>query len=127
MTYRFSDPECAGISGPTGEYIPAVPGNRDYDRLIAERITIEPYRPPLPSAPVVDALAFRRLFTPAERLAITEAGYTDPMVRMFMDDAAAAGALHLDHPDVTAGLAYMQSRGLLTAERVAAIKAGAPA
>jgi hypothetical protein len=95
------------------------------DRLIEQGIVPEPYvEPALPDPIVVDALAFRRLFTQAERLAITAAARTDDTVRMFMDHAAAAAMLQLDHPDVAQGLDYLVASGIITRARADAIKAG---
>lgn len=72
-----------------------------------------------------DALTFRRVFTAQERLAITQAGHGDATARMFMDDAAAAGTIHLDHPDTLDGIAYLVSAALLTPGRAEQVKAGA--
>jgi len=117
----WDDGECSGPIPPlSGEYRPI------YDRLIAEGVAPEPYVAPSEPAPAVDALSFRRLFTGPERRAISEAGYTDPLVRMFMDDAAAAGTLHLDHADVLQGIAYLQAAGLLTQARAKAVLDGKP-
>ncbi len=70
------------------------------------------------------AAAFRRLFTQAERLAITAAARSDDLVWMFMDDAAAAPMLQLDHRDVTQGLDYLVASGVITRARADTIKAG---
>lgn len=72
----------------------------------------------------VDSRTFRLLFTPQERLAITQAAASDPMIRMFMDDAQAASILQLDHADVLQGIHYLQSLGLLTVDRTKSILAG---
>jgi hypothetical protein len=95
------------------------------DRLMEQGIVPEPcVGPAQPDPIVVDALAFRRLFTEAERRAITAAARSDDTVRMFMDDAAAAAMLQLDHPDVTQGLDYLVASGIITRARADTIKAG---
>jgi len=80
----------------------------------------------LPPIVIVSPLEFRRLFTQAERIAITQAGYTDAQVRVFLDDAAAADEINLSHDEVTTGVAYLQATGLVTADRAAAVLAGTP-
>jgi hypothetical protein len=82
--------------------------------------------PPPPPITVVSSLQFRQLFTEAERVAITQAGETNAQIRAFMDDASAAGIVHLDDPEVTAGLSACVTLGLLTQDRMNAIITGTP-
>ena len=46
MAYRFADPDRLGLSSPDGKWIPAVHGNRDYDRLVSGGVEIESYVAP---------------------------------------------------------------------------------
>jgi len=87
-----------------------------------------PQPPPPPPQPVtsVTALAFRQLFTPAERVAVTKAGFTDANVRVFIDDAAAAGTVDLTATETQQGMMYLQKLGLITGPRAAAILAAQP-
>ncbi|CCE07434.1 hypothetical protein BRAS3843_2120001 [Bradyrhizobium sp. STM 3843] len=82
--------------------------------------------PPPPAVTVVSSLQFRQLFTSAERVAITQAGETNPEIRAFMDDESAAGIVHLDDPEVTSGLATCVTLALLTQDRMNAILSGTP-
>jgi hypothetical protein len=82
--------------------------------------------PPLPPITVVSSLQFRRLFTDAERVAITQAGQTNAQIRAFMDDESAAGIVHLDDPEVTSGLGACVTLALLTQDRMDQILAGTP-
>jgi hypothetical protein len=82
--------------------------------------------PPPPRVTVVSSLTFRRLFTDAERQAITQAGQTNAQIRAFMDDESAAGTVHLDDPEVTTGIGMCVTLGLLTQDRANQILAGMP-
>jgi hypothetical protein len=77
-----------------------------------------------PGPIVISSLAFRQLFTAAERLAITNAGETSAAIREFMDDESAAGSVTLSDPEVTAGIAALVSATLLTQDRASAVLAG---
>ena len=46
MAYRFADPDRLGLSTPDGTWIPALPGNRDYDRILSHAVEIEAYVAP---------------------------------------------------------------------------------
>jgi len=80
--------------------------------------------PPASAALVVDALAFRDLFTDDEQLAVAAAGQTDPLIRRFEMNAAAAQRVPLDSPRVLQGIHYLQSLGLLTQNRANQILSG---
>jgi hypothetical protein len=87
---------------------------------------VEDPPPPPPPPLALAALDFRRLFTDAETVAITQASQTNPQLRIFMDDESSAGIVHMDDPEVTGGVASLISAGLLTQERANAVLAGAP-
>lgn len=93
--------------------------------LAATGITVSVVADPVVSQVlVVSPLAFRQLFTAAERLAITTAGETAPQIREFMDDESAAGSVTLSDPEVTTGVAALVSGGLLTQDRANQVLAG---
>lgn len=80
-------------------------------------------------APVrtVTKLAFRRRFTLQERIALdTAVSGLNPLIpadavaamRTMQKDLELAEEINLEDPDVIHGLAFLQSLGLLTAERV---------
>ena len=60
---------------------------------------------------------FMRRFTAPERIACRNAEKTDPIVEDFFDLLRNATVLVSNDPDVTAGLAYLVSVGLLTQAR----------
>ena len=70
---------------------------------------------------VISRLAFRRLFTFAERVGIDAS--TLPAVRTFLTDLSLAEEVALDEPDVVAGLAYLEGVGLIATGRAAEIRA----
>jgi hypothetical protein len=82
--------------------------------------------PPPPPITVVSSLDFRKLFTDAERQAITQAGETNVQIRAFMDDESAAGVVHLSEPEVTTGIGMCVILSLLTQDRADQILAGKP-
>jgi hypothetical protein len=77
-------------------------------------------------APVVSSLAFRQLFTPGEEIAITTAAFGNAQLRVFLDDASAAGSVDLGSAEVTQGIAMLVSAGLLTQARANLVLAGTP-
>lgn len=79
---------------------------------------------PLPPPLTVTTAAFRLLFTPDEKQAITVAGETDATVRGFIDDAIANPTITLSLPQVQKGLAYLVGKGLLTQDRADQITTG---
>lgn len=87
---------------------------------------IESYNTLPLAAPIVSSLTFRHLFTETERQTVTAAGETNPAVRVFMDDAAAAGFVDLGNPVVAQGLAFLVSLSLITKDRAASILTGQP-
>jgi hypothetical protein len=89
---------------------------------ITVQIVADPVLPPQPI--VISSLAFRQLFTSAERLAITTAGFSNATIRVFMDDESSAGAVTLSDPEVTTGVAALVTAGLLTQVRANQVLAG---
>ena len=55
MTYTYTNPEHTIITDGQGTFIPADADNRDYQRLVENNVTIEPYV--APPAPVSDLTA----------------------------------------------------------------------
>ena len=82
--------------------------------------------PPAPPSIAVSPLDFIGLLTQAEALAITTAGQTDAQVSLFITMASAADLIHMNDPRTIGGLQYLESKGLLTADRVTKILAGTP-
>ncbi|MFS0771029.1 hypothetical protein [Sphingomonas sp. 1P08PE] len=79
-----------------------------------------------PAPEPLTRLAFQRLFTQAERIAIRTS--TDMIVQDFMALSALAVDIDLADPDVVMGVGYLESVGLIGEGRAAAITAGqAPA
>lgn len=85
---------------------------------------------PVPYAPaavaparIVTVLAFRDRLTPAEELAITEAGMASAAVRVWLDRLSGAQEVNLDDPRTIAGLHAMAAAELLATERVTEILA----
>jgi hypothetical protein len=80
--------------------------------------------PPPPGPVVVNSRDFRLLFTQEETIAITTASMSNVQLRIFLDDEAAAGEVHMDNPEVIAGIGALVSAGLITQDRADAILAG---
>lgn len=93
-----------------------------------EIIDVEIPDDPIPPVenPTFNATQFRALFTQEETLAITAAGNADTLVRIFIDEAAAAQKIDLTVDKVIQGLDYFQTKGLITPERRARIAQGLP-
>lgn len=94
----------------------------------AQTKTFGPLPPPPPKR--VWALRdFHRLFTSAERIGISQRRTTTDATGLTLDDwyrlLEAGPEVDLRHPDLTAGLDFLVSAGLLTAARKTAILAGA--
>jgi hypothetical protein len=72
-TPRYTDADRVTIEHD-GRFIPATPGNREYDALIASGVVIEPYREPPPSAAEYDDALQGEIarVTQGKRAAITE-------------------------------------------------------
>jgi hypothetical protein len=73
----------------------------------------------------ISALAFKQRLTATERMAIRGAAASDAVITDFLDllDTPGQGTIELDHPDTVAGVAYLVTKNLLTADRAAAIRA----
>jgi hypothetical protein len=76
--------------------------------------------PPIP-AQVWSAVDFMQRFTVAERIAIRIAQKTDPVVEDIFEMVKVAQTIRSDHSMVVQGLVYLQSVGLLTADRATEI------
>ncbi len=113
----------AEFSPPTGDVISGAP-TFSFD---ANGNVIVTYQVQPAPAPTVTALAFRQLFTSAERLAITTAGESNAAIREFMDDESASGEVTLTDPEVTTGVAALVTAGLLTQTRADQVMAGTAA
>lgn len=85
---------------------------------------------PVPAVRVVSKLAFSQLFTQAERMAIRARRGASDTVAAIIEDfysmLAFAEDVNLDHAMTQAGINFMASQGLLTADRAAAILANQP-
>jgi hypothetical protein len=110
------------FAAPAGRQIVGAP-SYSFD---GEGNVIETYATQAAPAPSISALAFRQLFTSAERLAITTAAQSSAPLREFMDDESAAGEVSLSDPEVSAGIAALVAAGVLTQDRATAILAGSP-
>ena len=85
-----------------------------------------PVEPPAPVPPKVSPVEFKLLFTSAERVAIKAARQADPVIDDFYDIVEDP---HLTYVDLGLqstkdAIGYLQSKGLLTAERAAVILTG---
>lgn len=70
---------------------------------------------------VISVGSFRRRLFTNEKVAIKTSG--DPVMQVFEEDLLASSYVDLDHDATVEGLTYLQGAGVLTAERVAAIRA----
>ncbi len=88
-------------------------------------VALPPVETPLAA---VSPLAFRQLFTTAERIAIRTAAKTNTAVEDWLDLASVATEIHLDAAATVTGVGALETAGLIEAGRAAAILAGtAPA
>ena len=80
---------------------------------------------PRPPERAMDPYEWWKRFTLAEEAAIREAARTDAFVMVLLSRLAAPTlrVLHLDDAVVVQGVNYLQSNGLLTAERAAEVRA----
>lgn len=78
-----------------------------------------------PAVKVLMPIAFLKLFTLPEDAAIREAAVSDAMIRAFLARVQSSfDGIHMNDPDVLAGIAYVESKGYVTAERAAVIRNG---
>ena len=83
-----------------------------------------PVEPPAPVPPKVSPVQFKLLFSPQERVAIKTS--TDPVVQDFFEIVNDPRLTYVDLglQSTKDAIGYLQSEGLLTGERAAAILAG---
>lgn len=83
-----------------------------------------PVEPPAPVPPKVSPVEFKLLFTAVERVAIKAS--TDPIVQDFFSIVEDTRLTHVDLglQSTKNAIGYLQSKGLLTGERAAAILTG---
>ena len=103
------------------QYIDGIAYPMTAEELEALRASIRP--PQLVPARIVTVLEFRDRLTPAEEIAITQAGMASAAVRVWLDRLSGAQEVNLDDPRTVAGLHAMAAAGLLTVERVMEILA----
>ena len=72
---------------------------------------------------VMTRLEFLRRFTAAERIATRAAAVGNPAVADMLALQDAASYIDLDDPDTQAGVAYLESLGIITAGRAAQVLA----
>lgn len=90
------------------------------------------YERPVPVEAIsrqISALDFKRRFALSEWVAADALRLQgDGVMRYFFDEllmvASSGDNVHLDHPNTVQGIGYMQSKGILTAERAATILSG---
>ncbi len=118
---------------PLGAFIPADPGNADYQKYqkwTAAGNTAAPYVAPPTPPQTYSFLQFMTLFTPAELTAIFTSN--DTQTKMFITMAAGSGGMQLSNAQVIAGVNYLAAAttatppgpGLITTVRAAQILAG---
>lgn len=83
---------------------------------------IEPPPEPEPVRWIHKSVYIQR-FTPMERAAIQTARASDPILADLMYVLEQSEMVHLDHESIIAGLGYIASQGLLTAERADEVRA----
>jgi hypothetical protein len=98
------------------------------DGQLVKPVTPDPVEPPAPVVvpPKVSPVEFKLLFTPQERVAIKVARASDPVIDDFYDivEDPRLTQVDLGLQSTKDALGYLQLKGLLTAERVAAILTG---
>ena len=72
---------------------------------------------------VMTRLEFLRRFTSSERIATRAAAVGNPAIADMLALQDAAGYIDLDDPDTQAGVAYLESLGIITAGRAAQVLA----
>lgn len=89
----------------------------------APAVDLEPLAP---TPPKVSPVEFKLLFTPAERVAIKAARATDPVIDDFFEivEDPRLSHVNLGLQSTQDALAYLETKGLITAERRIQILAG---
>tara|TARA_R110000823_G_scaffold299033_1_gene419708 strand:- start:165 stop:590 length:426 start_codon:yes stop_codon:yes gene_type:complete len=106
-----------GVTDPDGASLPE-PSIESLRVVEAELLAT----PPPPLAQIWTVREFMAKFTNAELIAIAEAKRTNAQLEVWWTQAT-AGSVERDHPDTSAGLAYLKSLGLITDARIAEIVA----
>lgn len=75
------------------------------------------FDPPPPPPNILTPSGFKQRFTQAERVAIRAAADSDTVIDDLLDILATAQDVDMADPNVTGGLDYMESQGLITATR----------
>ena len=125
MDYTYTLTSTEVILRSDGVFIPNEPMNADwqaYQVWLALGNTPSPAPPPPPADVVVTFLQFMALFTPTEQAALVNT--TDTQTKLFVLMASGVGTLDLSNSEVIAGVNYIASIGLITADRVSQILAG---
>lgn len=73
--------------------------------------------PPPEYTGLTSVLSFRNRMTMAEKQAIYTASSSDVVVKMFLDDLAAASYVDVEDPQTIAGIDYLIGAGLIEADR----------
>lgn len=72
----------------------------------------------------ITRLAFRNLFTGAEKIAIYTAAESSVQIRVWLDDLNAAEFVDLDYPATIAGVQALEAGGIIAEGRAAEVLAG---
>jgi hypothetical protein len=117
QTFKFEylaelDADCSGIATERAAVL-----NQQLSAKAATQAAI------LGTALPMTVYEFLKRFTTSERIAVRNKAKTDAIVDDFMDLLNRSGAVYPANPDVTAGLNYLVSVGVLTSARAAVIGA----
>jgi|GEM_PF-4531292 len=79
--------------------------------------------PVVPAPRYIHKAVFLQRLPAAVRIAIRTASKTDVLIEDFLDVLYATDQVDLDNENLTAGVAYMETEGLLTSDQAAALLA----
>lgn len=95
---------------------------RTYPNGTVERIK---YSPPVEPEPEITRtltkLQFRNRFTTEEKVALYTAAESNVLIRVFLDDVAAAQEIDLDYPATVEGVHALEAFGIIDAGRATEI------
>jgi hypothetical protein len=126
MTYTLTS-KTTIIRDLDNAFIPVDPANTDYQAYqvwLAEGNTPNPYVPPPEPTPNLTFLQFMALFTASEQAAIVNSA--DLQIKLFTLMAAGAGSIQLNNAEVTTGVNYLVTAGILTSDREKAVLSNTP-